>query len=907
MSPTTLADNVDVLTISIEGAFVDELRTQLRPELSVAGVETIEDAWMHLDTADEVECVVTAFNLPTTDALEFLDRFRDHYPHLPILFMSSNVADDTVTEAVASGATDFFHQPSGRSQPILVANRVHQAIDNFRHKPRPEDSTSDSHHRSEVANSTEVGAFVYDVRSEEFDWSEEVYQIHNCQAEFDPTLERVAALYDDKDRTKVRDAFEQVTQTGLPFSLETRLLTSEDNPSKVRLRGHPVIEGGSVNQVFGTAQCITKTDSEAEEQFKALSKASRELMQAKTREQVAEIITDAAENILGYIRAAVRLVDEEQAVLETVATTERNVVAAGQRPDYHVTEDVPASRTYRQSEPEIYDDLSITDDEYDRGELRSGLYIPIEDHGVFSCGAIVPGAFDRRDINLVTLLTKLSKAALDRIHFEERLQAEKQHYESLFTRASEHAGHAIYITAPDGTIEYVNPAFEEMTGYTSEEAVGETPHILASGEMSERYYERLWETISNGDVWAEEITNRRKNGELYYANQTVAPIFDDDEIEGFIAIQTDITDRKEHEQQLKRQQEETERLQNLLKQALTATDTYVWEWYPKTGEVSVYPSVESLFELSPTEDSVNTVDEFLKHVHPEDQEDLEQQIQKGIETDSGFRTEFRFNAPDGSWVWIRSQAKVKTASDEDQMHVLGSATDITTYKNRERQIQVLDRLLRHNLRNEMNVIWNRAELIRAQSEAESVTTQADQIIEKSEELLSMAAKERQISTEIQDNISKKPLELGAILDGLITRFQERYPNATITLEGPDSVTVSAVPKITTAIEELLENALEHADREQPTVAVTISSHADRVEIEVADSGPGLSEQEQRILTEVPDIDQLYHSSGLGLWQIYLFVRQSDGTIQYAENEPRGSVVRIELEQPPELNSSAVNP
>ena len=112
-------------------------------------------------------------------------------------------------------------------------------------------------------------------------------------------------------------------------------------------------------------------------------------------------------------------------------------------------------------------------------------------------------------------------------------------------RAVEEAGLAIFITDDAGTIQYVNPAFEDITGYPAAEAVGRNPRILQSNEVEEGYYERLWDTIVAGDRWQEEIPNRRKSGELYYAQQTIAPIVEDGEVTQFVAIQQDITGRKQ--------------------------------------------------------------------------------------------------------------------------------------------------------------------------------------------------------------------------------------------------------------------------------------------------------------------------------------------------------------------------
>ena len=130
-----------------------------------------------------------------------------------------------------------------------------------------------------------------------------------------------------------------------------------------------------------------------------------------------------------------------------------------------------------------------------------------------------------------------------------------------FRNVVEHAGHAVYVTDPDGTIEYVNPAFTDNTGFEPGDAVGETPAILNSGEMSEEYFAALWETIESGEVWEEEIVDRRSDGEPYHAHQTIAPVFDaDGEVSRFVAIQTDVTEKREAMGRLKQYREVVEAL-----------------------------------------------------------------------------------------------------------------------------------------------------------------------------------------------------------------------------------------------------------------------------------------------------------------------------------------------------------
>jgi PAS domain S-box-containing protein len=126
----------------------------------------------------------------------------------------------------------------------------------------------------------------------------------------------------------------------------------------------------------------------------------------------------------------------------------------------------------------------------------------------------------------------------------------------IFQQAVEHGGHCFYLTTPDGTIEYVNSEFEDQTGYTQEEALGRNPRILKSGEHDEEFYEEMWETILSGEVWQSELVNERKDGTRHYVDQTIAPVRDgQNELEHFVAINRDITERKKQEAELERKNE----------------------------------------------------------------------------------------------------------------------------------------------------------------------------------------------------------------------------------------------------------------------------------------------------------------------------------------------------------------
>ena len=119
------------------------------------------------------------------------------------------------------------------------------------------------------------------------------------------------------------------------------------------------------------------------------------------------------------------------------------------------------------------------------------------------------------------------------------------------TRAVEQSPAAIVITDTAGNIEYVNPRFTQITGYTSAEVLGQNPRILKSGETPPEEYQRLWEIITHGDVWRGEFHNKKKSGDLYWESASISPVIDTQgAITHFVAVKEDITVRKQTEEAL---------------------------------------------------------------------------------------------------------------------------------------------------------------------------------------------------------------------------------------------------------------------------------------------------------------------------------------------------------------------
>ncbi|HEX5943595.1 MAG TPA: PAS domain S-box protein, partial [Anaerolineales bacterium] len=144
-----------------------------------------------------------------------------------------------------------------------------------------------------------------------------------------------------------------------------------------------------------------------------------------------------------------------------------------------------------------------------------------------------------------------SKVIVSIIDITQRRQAEQELRK--LSRAVEQSGSTIVITDTSGVIEYVNPKFTEITGYSSEEVIGQNTSMLKSGFTADEEYKKLWETIKSGREWHGELLNKKKDGTLYWESVTISPILNDrKEITHYVGVKEDITERKQSEIEIRR-------------------------------------------------------------------------------------------------------------------------------------------------------------------------------------------------------------------------------------------------------------------------------------------------------------------------------------------------------------------
>lgn len=238
----------------------------------------------------------------------------------------------------------------------------------------------------------------------------------------------------------------------------------------------------------------------------------------------------------------------------------------------------------------------------------------------------------------------------------------------LQAAALESAASVVVITDRNGTIEWVNPAFTRTTGYTLEEVRGQNPRILKSGRHERAFYENLWQTISNGEVWRGELINKRKDGSLYIEQAVISPILNaEGEIEHFIAIKEDITERRKAEEAAR----ESEQRFALMAEAApvmiwmtnaNGTDGYVnraWREFMGCGET----------------DDLNRV--WEERIHPNEREALIQTYQQCVQSHLPFIAEYRLRRADGEYRWVSDHGEPRFSASGEFLGMIGVFYDIT--------------------------------------------------------------------------------------------------------------------------------------------------------------------------------------------------------------------------------------
>jgi PAS domain S-box-containing protein len=490
-----------------------------------------------------------------------------------------------------------------------------------------------------------------------------------------------------------------------------------------------------------------------------------------------------------------------------------------------------------------------------------------------------------------TLVLVIVRDITDRKEREQELKELFEEYEAIFENVQD----AVFLIDVDTTdsdpvfrFERLSPSHESTSGLFTEDIQGKTPREALGDEPGTEVEANYRRCVDAREPITYEEELPMPDGRIIWQTK-LAPVIVDDEVTQIIGIARDITDRKEREDKLRR-----------FRRAADAAGHAVY-FTNRDGTIEyVNQAFESITGYSATE-AVGRNPRILQSGEMPD--NFYEEMWSTLLNGNVWEEEL-INQRKNDELYTAYQTIAPIVADHKIDGFVAIQTDISDRKALETdlktsltQLKVLDRVLRHNLHNALNVIKGNAETVQATSEGD-IAEMAERIIEESEKLLMSVDKEREITDVLVDEQSSEPIDLGAVIDATVTATRERYPKAHITIQGTTDRQVRAIESINRALTELLTNAVNHSDQTEPSIEITVENRGDAVAVRIADDGPGIPEMERKIITEDAEIEPLYHGTGMGLWLVKIIVEISGGSLAFDENEPRGSIVTITLPMAP---------
>jgi PAS domain S-box-containing protein len=469
----------------------------------------------------------------------------------------------------------------------------------------------------------------------------------------------------------------------------------------------------------------------------------------------------------------------------------------------------------------------------------------------------------------------------------ERKQRQRQleQYETIVETAAD----PIYVLDDDGHVTLVNEAFAEAVGLAKSEITGERLTTLLDQEDVEASLTRVEELSDrSGSYETLEVSISTPDGQRQYeVNTTPITGGNADGVSETVGVARDVTDLRERERQLRRTQRAIEASGHAI--YITDPEGVIEYVNPAFEEITGYLREEV---IGKTPQLLNSGDLPENHYA-----ELWATLEPGDVWD-----EETINERKDGGKYHAAQTTAPITDEEGTIEgYVAIQTDITDHKDRLQQLRVMDRVLRHNLHNDMNVVRGLAEMVREEGD-DPLSSYGEKIVKHSDHLLNLTDKQRTITEVLSSEPQLDSIDIVSTVQRTVELTSKEFPDAQFALDLPDGATASATENLGQALEELVTNAVTHSDQETPAVEIRVTDDTDTIQIRIADTGPGIPEMDRRVVLGEHEIDPLYHGNGLGLWLVSWIIRRSNGSLWFEDNDPRGSVVVITLRKPTDTDT-----
>ena len=460
-----------------------------------------------------------------------------------------------------------------------------------------------------------------------------------------------------------------------------------------------------------------------------------------------------------------------------------------------------------------------------------------------------------------------------------RLEREKRRFEAI----AETSFDILFRVGLDAEFTYVSSAVERVLGHSPAALTGEPFVDFMTDAAAERAGSAYAEVLENRTVENLELDFLDRTGSVVVLEVNATPVTRDGDVVGVQGVGRDVTARKERQRELRIKNRAMDEAQV----GICICDVR------EPNEPLVY--VNDGFERVTGYDTEELLGRNCRMLQGERTDPATtRRFRAAIDAEEPVVAELVNYRRDGTPFWNR----VHLAPVDDETgavtHYVGFQQDVTERKRTEQLIRVLNRVLRHNLRNDVNAFLGWTDQLNA---GDGGDVDAERRIERvAEDLLTTSERARELERYARRERTPERLDPEALLAGVVDATRERWPAATIRLSvrtDPETG-ICAGAELERAVEELVENAVKHDPSAEPSVAVEAEADGEWVRLVVADDGPGIDGMESDVVaagTETP----LEHGSGLGLWLVNWVVTRYGGSFAIeAESDGSGTTATVRL-------------
>ncbi|NLV10190.1 PAS domain S-box protein [Halomicrobium mukohataei] len=623
----------------------------------------------------------------------------------------------------------------------------------------------------------------------------------------------------------------------------------------------------------GTAGVIRDVTAQRtrDEALEGLLETTRSLMAAQTPTEVAEIVAGAASETLGFELNLVRLYDPVEDTLVPMATGGDGATEID-RPIRDSDEGYPGE-AFTTGETLVVDDLNDRAG-YDNGPAASAIYLPLGEYGVCTVASTEPRAFDDSDRSIAEILASNAAAAFERVDREQELLR----YET----AVENVNDMLYVLDDEGRFQLVTQPLATYLGFDRSELLGARPEIVLDDATVGRFEAEIG-SLRRGDADHADVQTELStaDGNDRPVEIEISLISGEGAFQGTVGVVRDRTELQQTRERLHQEQTRFSYLFDALPDPVVEAELIDGEPVVRSAN----PAFAETFDLGDSSLSGRTLGSLLRG--PDDSESTDPSLSAVVDGESA-QGELRRWTADGFRDFLFRAVPYQRG--DGRQFAFGIYTDITEQRERQRRLEVLNRVLRHNLRNDMTVILGTAEELVGRADDEEHRTLLKRLLRKAEGVVSLSDRAREIEAAVRrDPATTDSVSVPDIVESVVDELATEHPEATLRTDC-DPVPPIADPRLRTALYETVQNALEH--NETPTVSVDVTADAESVCIRIEDDGSGIPADELAVVTGDAEITQLTHGTGLGLWLITWLIESYGGTVTFENTAGTTVTLRV---------------